>query len=133
MRYLFLLVLLIFTINQAQAIEWLRVEAKNGGIAQIDLDSIKEYKNCYFYNIKVYNSYTKDYVIITMQSRIKTPLSARIKYYKPDEYEQLNGDYENITLNYTNKIEPVEYGSIAYACYSKIKSIMASKQIQISI
>lgn len=132
MRFLLLLVLLVFTICPAQAVNWVDVQAKNGSRAQLDTDSIKEYNKCYFYNIKVFNEYTKEYVVITMQSRKRTPLSARVKYYKLSEYENLNGDYEHITDNYTDKIEPVEYGSVVYACYSEVKSIMISKQVILS-
>lgn len=133
MRIFLILVLLIFTMHPAQAINWVNVEAKNGSRAQLDVDSIIEYNRCYFYNIKVFNEYTKEYVVITIQSRKRTPLSARVKYYKTSEYENLKGDYDHITDNYTIKTEPVEYGSIVYACYNEVKSIMASRQIQISI
>ena len=133
MRYFLILVLLVVTINSASAINWVNIEAKNGSRAQLDTDSITEYDNCYFYNIKVYNIYTKEYVVITLQSRRRSPLSARIKYYKVSEYENLNGDYEHITDNQTDKTEPVEYGSVVYACYNEVKSIITSRQIKLSI
>ena len=65
--------------------------------------------------------------VITMQAQKSYPFSARINYYKPSRYEQLNGDYENITLKMTKNLEPVTYESRAYAAYKKVKQIENDK------
>ena len=130
-----LLILAVFLAlnNVSYAIEWKTVTARNGANASVDIDSIKEYKNYYFYNIKVLNVYTKQNVIITIQSRKIGGLSARINYYKPDEYNNLNGDYDHITDNLSSNFEPVEYGSIVFACYSYVKSLIGARKIQLEI
>lgn len=129
------LVLIIFCLICSQsvfAIEWVTVEAPNGSNALLDLDSIREYKKYYLYNIKVLNKHTNENVVITMQSNSKNGLTSRIKYYSVQKYNDLNGDYENMTNNITRSFEPMQFGSVAHSCYLKVKSIIESNKIQIS-
>ncbi|MBQ8475951.1 hypothetical protein IJ531_02705 [bacterium] len=130
MRYILILLFLIFLTAPSFAINWVEIKAPNGSYASLDTDSIKEEKNYYFYNIKIVNLYTNETIVVTMQSGIRSALSARINFYKLKQYEALNGDYEHILDKYTRSLEPVEYGSIVYACYSKVKSLMQQAQIQ---
>lgn len=109
------------------AIDWVSTVSPNGRVAYIDVDSIKEYKSYYFYNIKFANKTPDDIVVITMQSGVKRPFSARIKAYSPSEYDSLMGNYNNTTLNYTENLEPVTYDSLVYACYKKVKEIQQLK------
>ena len=69
----------------------------------------------------------KEDVIITMQASSSHPFCARINYYKPDVYHNLNGDYSNISLKKTKSLEPVSFESRAYAAYKKVDNIMKSK------
>ncbi|MBR2069602.1 MAG: hypothetical protein IJ877_07585 [Candidatus Gastranaerophilales bacterium] len=133
MRKLLILFYLLIFSTPSWAINWVEVTAKNGHNAFIDMDSIKEYKNYYFYNIKVLNSHTNKDVVITVQSNKKTSLSARINFYDPLLYEQLKGDYEHITDKLTKQMETAEYGSVVYACYTKVKNYMQIKQTKIQI
>ena len=121
----------MFLIMPVYAVEWINVTAPNGHSAELDVDSIKEYGHYYFYNIKVLNKHTDKMVVITMQSRKIGGLCARIKYYDLSEYENLNGDYENITKNHTNKLAIMEYASVAGACFRKVKSVLSQKQVQV--
>ena len=118
--------LFFYFLNPVFAINWVDIVAPNGNKASIDVDSIKEFKNYIFFNLKIFNSYKNNYTVVTIQSRSKTPLAARIRFYTADEYESLQGDYENITNNFTTSLEPVEYGSVVYACYAKVKSEFVS-------
>lgn len=126
MKKIFLIFILFFMANSVFAINWIDLKSANGNIVSLDIDSIKEDKNYYFYNIKM-NTTPTESIVITMQSAKLTPFCARIKYYKPSQYEKLNGDYENITLNKTTKLEPVTYESRAYAAYKKVKEIIKDK------
>lgn len=117
--------LLVFLINlifvlPSFAINWVKLETPRGKIVEIDSDSAVEYENNFFYNIK-FNSDSGDIIVITMQTSISHPFSARIRYYSLDEYEKLNGDYQNITKNMTSSLEPVTYQSTINTCYSYLK------------
>ena len=133
LRFFVILIFAFISAIPVYAIDWHDVYSNTKKCAYVDVDSIKEYKNYYFYNIKVLNVHTNEFVVITMQSKKTGTLSARIKYYKPDEYADLNGEYEHITDNMSKKLEPVKYGSVAYACYSYVKYLMASRQLKIEI
>ena len=126
-----LLLLILFLNLQVFAIDWQTVNAPNGKSAELDVDSIRKYKNYYFFNIKVNNPHTNKDVVITIQSRKLGGLSERIKYYKPDEYEKLGGDYDNITANITTRLKYVEYGSVVGACFEKVKLISTKDQLQV--
>lgn len=120
------LVLFSLLISPVFAINWVLVQSKSGSIVYLDVDSIKEYNGYYFYNIKVDTSPSES-IVVTMQSQKSYPFSARINYYKPSRYEQLGGDYQNITLKMTRNLEPVTYESRAYAAYKKVKQIINDK------
>lgn len=122
-----ILILFMLLLSPVWAIEWVSTVSNNGRVAYVDIDSIQEYDGYYFYNIKFANNSADDIVIITMQSGIKTPFSARIKAYTPNEYESLMGNYKNITSNYTQNLEPVTYDSLVYACYKKVKEYQQLK------
>ena len=68
-----------------------------------------------------------------MQSNARSGMTARIKYYNEQEYDALNGDYDNMQNNITKTFEPVQFGSLAHSCYLKVKSIKISNDVQISI
>jgi len=132
MRNILITIIVLFvSCSSVFAIDWQEVTNRFGDRAYVDIDSIKLYKNYYFYNIKVLNTYTNKDVIITMQSRKRGGMSARIKFYEVDEYEGLNGDYEHITDNFSSKLETVEFGSLAEKCYSLVNSVMINRQVQI--
>ncbi len=133
MKKILLIAFCLLLMPKTFAIDWVNVEAKNGSNALLDLDSVREYKKYILYNIKVFNKYTNENVIITMQSNSRNGHTARIKYYKENEYKELNGDYDNMANNITKSFEQMEYGSIAHACYTKAVSIIVSKKVQISI
>ena len=116
----------------AFAVDWVTVSTPLGKTAYLDKDSITEFDNYYFYNIKVINEVTGKDSVITVQSGRSKPFSARIKAYNPDEYEKLQGDYSNITMNITKNLEPVTSFSIVNSCYKKVKEIMDLDKIQIS-
>lgn len=121
------LVLFLLLCTPVFAIDWIETISQKGRVAYVDKDSILEYKGYYFYNIKFANKTPDDIVVITMQSAIKTPFSARIKAYSPAEYDNLKGNYSSITLNYTQDLEPVTYDSLVYSCYKKVKEIQQLK------
>ncbi len=123
-----LLILFLLLIAPVYAIDWTDVVSVKGRHALVDKDSIKEFKGYYFYNIKFANKNPDDVVVITMQSSIKRAFSARTKSYTPSQYDALNGDYDNITSNYTENLEPVTYDSLAYACYKKVKEIQQKQK-----
>ena len=122
-RNLLLILLLILSCIPVKAIDWEEVITPLGKTAYVDKDSITEYNNYYFYNIKVYNDSIRDYSVITIQSGKNKPFSARINSYKTDEYESLNGDYDNITSNFTKDMEPVTSYSVVNSCYKRVKQI----------
>ena len=113
----------LFLTNCAQAIEWEQLTSRHGRTVFLDTDSIQELDGYYFYNIKFKYENASEYIILTVQSQISHPFSARIKAYTLQEYETLRGDYENIFNNKTEKMEPVTYESIVYACYKRVKQL----------
>ncbi len=125
MKKLFVLFLLL--LSPSWAIEWVSVVSTKGRAGFVDIDSIRESQGYYFYNIKFANKSEDDIVILTMQSGIKNPISARLKAYSPKEYDSLGGDYQNITNLSTQKLEAITYESLAYACYKKVKEIQQLK------
>ena len=119
-RFLLVLFSLLFCLS-AHAISWQEVESLSKTVAFIDVDSIKEYNNYYFFNIQVKNTATGENVVITLQSAKSSAFAARIKAYTIEEYNALNGDYGNITNNMTDNLEPTTYYSTAYACSKWVK------------
>ena len=123
-------VIMAFNMN-CYAINWQQIETPlNGRIAFLDKDSIVEYKNYYFYNIKFQNPGRSEFVIMTMQSSRFSPLSVRVKAYNEDEYKALNGDYQNITAVIKPSLEPVTFQSVVYSCYKLVDSIVKAKEVQ---
>lgn len=133
MKNILLLICLIFFSPSAFAIDWQDVYHNDKKVAYVDVDSIKEYDRYYFYNIKTINVYTNKIIVITMQSKKNGGAAARINFYTTDEYDSLNGDYENITSKMTKKFEPVQFGSIAFSCYTKVRETLTKKQIQVQL
>lgn len=120
-----ILILCCFFLSNAFAIDWQDI-SKNDKKLYLDKDSIVEYNNYYFYNILTTQKNGEE-IIITMQFQKNHPFGARVKYYKIAEYNKLNGDYENITKNITNRLEPVAFDSRAYISYKKVKEIKNDK------
>lgn len=127
-----LLLYLVFIVNASFAIDWKEITTPLGKTAYLDADSITEYENYYFYNIKIFNEYINDYSIITIQSSKNRPFSARINAYKLDEYDSLQGDYKNITAKMTKNLEPVTFESTVNSCYKKVKEILTKNNTTIS-
>lgn len=113
---------IVFTNLSAYAIEWSEVVTPKNKKVYLDLDSINELNDYYFYNIKV-QSGLNEYKILTIQSCKNSLISAKIATYSLAEYENLKGNYANIFKNKTNKLEPVTYDSIVSACQKKVKFI----------
>lgn len=124
-------ILILLLVLPSYAIDWISLESLNGSDFYLDLDSIKKHNNYYFYNIKVLNTYKNTPVVITIQSKVNSGISARINYYDPSVYQEKNGDYENILNNSAKKFETFEYGSIVHAAFQKVNSVMQAKQIKI--
>lgn len=120
-----ILIICCFFLSNAFAIDWQDI-SKNDKKLYLDKDSIVEYNNYYFYNILTTQKNGEE-IIITMQFQKNHPFGARVKYYKIAEYNKLNGDYENITKNITNRLEPVAFDSRAYISYKKVKEIKNDK------
>lgn len=127
-KFIFVLILtcLIFPLK-ASAIKWDTLYSPAGSTVYLDVDSITEFDNYYFYNIKFQKYNSKDFMVLTIQSAIAHPFSARLKLYTEAEYESLKGDYENITAHMTKKLEPVTYQSSVNTCYKRVKSIIRYK------
>ena len=123
---------LIFSFNSPIfAIDWIQLVSPKGKIVYLDKDSITAANGYFYYNIKFKNSHTNQDVVLTMQSGVAHQFSARIKAYKPDEYEMLNGDYQNILKNSTTQLELVTYDSIVNTCYKEVKKIKRPQQLPI--
>ncbi len=122
-KFLYIIFVLFFININANAIEWVNLVSPNGRAVALDKDSILEKEGYYFYNIKFTQNGYSNPIVITMQSGVSHPFSARIKAYSEDEYNGLNGDYNNIMSNKTNKLEPVTYDSIVNTCYKTVKEI----------
>ena len=125
-RNFFLLVVFSFLFCQAYAVEWVNLTTPLGKSVALDKDSIVKKDGYYFYNIKYKNAHNSLYTVATIQSGILHPFSARIKFYPLEEYEKLNGDYENITLNKTKNLEAVTYDSVVGTCYREVKKLKAT-------
>ena len=121
-KFLYVLFLLLI-INPVFAITWENITATGNKALQLDIDSITLHKNYYFYNIKTTKNNGEE-VIITIQSQKSHPFCARVKYYTPQEYKALNGDYKNITLNLTTRLEPVAFETRAFAAHKRVVQIM---------
>lgn len=126
MKKIIMVLFFVFFATPAFAIDWVDVQSQSGKNLEIDIDSIKQEKSYYFYNIKFIEPNKKD-IIITMQASVAHPFCARINYYTSEQYISLNGDYSNITLKKTRSLEPVAFESRAYAAYKKVDNIMKSK------
>ena len=125
-RNFFLLVAFSFLFCQAYAVEWVNLTTPLGKSVALDKDSIVKKDGYYFYNIKYKNAHNSLYTVATIQSGILHQFSARIKFYPLEEYEKLNGDYENITLNKTKNLEAVTYNSVVGTCYREVKKLKAT-------
>lgn len=121
-----IIVLFLLLLNPVFAIDWVNVSNHNNKPLYLDKDSITQHKNYYFYNIRTAKDNGEE-VIITMQSQKAHPFCARVKYYSVQNYTALNGDYENITLNLTTRLEPVTFESRAFAAHKKVVQIMQEK------
>ena len=127
MKKFFITLLLLFMALPSFAIEWTALTSPLGKTVYLDKESILEKDGYYFYNIKFKKENSSDFQIVTIQSNKKTPFSARINFYTPKQYDELNGDYSNIANNMTKNLEPVTYQSIVNTCYKAVKDIIASK------
>ncbi len=128
-KSIFLFFLLSFVYCKAFAVNWIDLTTPLGRSVAIDKDSIVESDNYYFYNIKYKNSHNTYYTVVTVQSGVIHPFSARIRFYSLDEYISLNGDYDNIALNKTKNLEAVTYNSVVGTCYREVKNIMRGSVI----
>lgn len=128
-KILFSFLLLNCIIMPTLAINWVTLNTPLGKTVDIDTDSVKEIDHFYFYNIKLMGSNH----VFTIQSGSKSTFSARIKTIDLDEYNSLNGDYDNISVNETKDLEPVTYESVVYTCYKKAKEIIQRKKIYSTI
>ncbi len=131
-KILFALFAFVFGLN-VHAITWQEVQTLSKTVAFIDVDSIKEHNNYYFFNIQVKNTSTNENVVITLQSAKNSAFAARIKAYTVAEYNSLQGDYENITNNMTENLEPTTYYSTAYACSKWVKYQKMRENTKITI
>lgn len=129
-KNIFLILFAFFSMN-AFAIDWVSLETPMGKTVFLDKDSILETDKYFFYNIKHEIKSENAFYIQTIQSSKFHPFSARLKYYKEDEYISLEGDYKNITKFQTNKLEPVAYGSIVNTCFNMVSQIQNEKNIKI--
>ena len=118
--------MLFLSINSVFAIDWVDLKSKSGNTVSLDIDSIVEFQGYYFYNVKMYTNGLDD-AIVTMQCRTTHPFCARLKTYKSSQYQELKGDYSNITNLMTQKLEPVTFESRAYAVYKKVCELKKGK------
>ncbi len=114
---------------KAYAIDWVELTTPLGKSVALDKDSILELDGYYFYNIKYKNAHNSYYTVVTIQSGVAHPFSARIKFYPLDEYVSLKGDYKNIALNKTKKLEATTYNSVVGTCYREVKKIKKGSSI----
>ena len=126
-KILSILFLFFICQNFSLAIDWYQVQTPLNRVAYVDLDSITQFKNYYFYNIKFQNPGNSEFIILTMQSSKFSPLSARIRTYNEEEYKSLNGDYKNITSIVKSSLEPVTYESVVNSCYKVVDSMIKAK------
>lgn len=132
-KIFFILFALIISQTNCFAINWQEVKSYYKNTAFVDMDSVAEKDGAYFYNIKIINEATNDYVVLTIQSLKSNPFCARIRAYTLDEYNLLNGDYQNITKNATKDFETISYQSILYACDKKVKAFKKHQEMRKNI
>ncbi len=125
-KLLVILFFLAFSVVKTYAIDWQPVYLNGNICTYIDSDSIQKTDKYYFYNIK-FNTQEGDTLVITLQSSLASPFSARVKIYTLGDYENLNGDYEHIKDNQKENLEAVTYGSIVSAAYKYVKIIDIAK------
>jgi len=118
-----LAILITLLICPVFAINWENLKSETGKMFALDVDSIKQEGNYYFYNLKVYTNGTDD-IVMTMQCQINHPFCARINKYNLSHYEKLNGNYDNISKNMTNQLKPVPYNSGAFLTHKKVHEII---------
>ncbi len=124
-----LLVLFLFAFLstlQALAIDWQPVYLNGQICTYIDSDSIEKTDKYYFYNIK-FTTREGDILVVTLQSSLSSPFSARVRIYSLDEYMALKGNYEHTKDNQKEDLEAVTYGSIVSAAYKYVKIIDIAK------
>lgn len=125
---------IVFTLsffNCAFAIEWKEVVTPRNILAFIDIDSIKENSSFYFYNVKYCSNDAKEYKVYTIQTSKVKSMSAKIKEYSLEEYEKLNGDYQNILNNETTILQANLFGSLLHTCHSEIIKIKSTEALEI--
>lgn len=110
--------------NPVFAVNWVDVPNLKKQDVQIDSDSIRHINNYLFFNIKILNSMKTQYRVLTIQSAFKHPYCARISNVSYDEYVSLNGNYDNIANNSTDKLEMAIYGSVAHSAYVVAMNIL---------
>ena len=123
MKKLFLALFLILFCQATYAINWVDLTTVRGRPLCLDRDSIKKYKNYYFYNIMFVNTDTGETIVATIQSGLMNPFSATVRTYKQDEYYRLKGNYSEITDKVSTHLEPVTYDSVVYTAYQRVKLI----------
>lgn len=131
MNRFFVFLLFTFLSLNALAIEWVELTTPLNKKVFLDKDSIKETDKYYFYNIKHYLTAKNTYLIQTIQSSKFHSFSAVLANYNEDEYIRLNGDYQNIMNNQTNKLMPVIFQSVINTCFMKVSQIKNENNIQI--
>ena len=119
-NFLLILFFVLIFACPCQAINWIELKSPSGNSVYLDKDSIKEHEGNYFYNIK-FKTEASEILVITIQTASTHPFSARIRYYSLNEYNEKNGDYENITNNMTSSLEPVTYQSTINTCYMYLR------------
>jgi len=125
-KKLLIIFLLFFACNCVVASDWIELVNPKGKKISLDKKSIQEKSHYYFFNIKM-NVNNVDELVVTMQCAKTHAFCARINKYKLSHYEELNGDYKNIFLNETSKLEPITFQSRAYMAYKKVREIMSHK------
>ena len=123
-KILFLSLFLVSFINPIFAINWVDVPNFKNKDIQLDTESIQHIDNYLFFNIKMLNTMKTQYRVLTIQSAFKHPYCKTISNISLEEYNSLNGNYQNITSNKTEKLEMAVYGSIAHSAYIFATSIL---------
>lgn len=123
-----LLISFLLLLSPVFAITWEKLTTPMGAVVYLDTDSITQNDGYYFYNIKFKTSGRKNYTVMTIQSSHSRPFSARIQSYSEAQYDELKGDYENITKNETAQLEPVTYQSTVHTCYKRVRNIIETSK-----
>lgn len=132
-KILIVFIIFLFLNSTSNAITWKELKTSTGAIFSIDIDSIKDDGEYYYYNLQIPALKNKDFEIVTIQSAKKTPFSARIAFYSLSNYQNLQGDYQNITKNKTENLEAVTYESRVYSAYKFVKKYFQKTNIQIKV